>query len=213
MAHLTCAAHTRADLVAIVERYREAGVDNILALGGDPPAGLDLPPGELTYAAELVELVREVGDFSVGVAAHPEGHPSSSDLEVDRRHLATKMAAADFAVSQFFFRCADYERLVDDLARLGCTKPVLPGIMPITNLSSVSRMAAMSGAAIPPEVLDRVSAVGDDPHAVSRVGVELATELCSALLAAGAPGLHFFTLNRSSATREIFANLGLDPGR
>jgi methylenetetrahydrofolate reductase (NADPH) len=212
MAHLTCAAHTRRDLQDIVTRYADAGVENILALGGDPPAGLDLPPGDLKHASELVDLVREVGDFSVGVAAHPEGHPSSPDLDSDRKHMAAKLEQADFAVTQFFFRAADYLRLVDDLAAHGSSKPVLPGIMPITNLSSVSRMAAMSGAAVPPEVVERIEAVGDSPADVRRVGVELATQLCAELLDAGAPGLHFYTLNRSAATLEIFANLGGNRG-
>jgi len=213
MAHLTCAAHTRADLVDIVNRYAEAGVENILALGGDPPANLDLPPGDLTYADELVDLVRGVGPFCVGVAAHPELHPKSADRDSDRRRLAAKLARADFAVTQFFFRADDYLSMVDDLAALDMYKPVIPGIMPVTNLSSIKRMAAMSGAAVPPEVVERLEAVADDPEAVRRVGVEMATELCRSLLDAGAPGLHFYTLNRSTATREIYNNLGLSGDR
>ena len=209
MAHLTCAAHTRDDLVEVVGRYAEAGVENILALGGDPPANLDLPAGDLTYAAELVELVRGVGPFCVGVAAHPELHPKSPDRPTDRRRLADKLGQADFAITQFFFRAGDYLTMVEELAALGMDKPVIPGIMPVTNLSSIQRMAAMSGAAVPPEVVERVEAVAPDAEAVRRVGVEMATELCQSLLDAGAPGLHFYTLNRSTATREIYANLGL----
>jgi methylenetetrahydrofolate reductase (NADPH) len=209
MAHLTCAAHTRAELEDIVGRYRDAGVENILALGGDPPAGLDLPEGELHYAAELVELVQSEGPFTVGVAAHPELHPKSPDRTSDRDHLAAKLASADFAISQFFFRAEDYLRMVDELRERGVHKPVIPGIMPITNLSSVQRMAQLSGAAVPPEVVARVEAVADDAEAVRQVGVEMASELCRALLDGGAPGLHFYTLNRSTATREIYANLGL----
>jgi methylenetetrahydrofolate reductase (NADPH) len=209
MAHLTCAAHTRTDLVEIVGRYQDAGVENILALGGDPPADLDLPAGELTYAEELVDLVQGVGPFCVGVAAHPELHPKSADRAGDRRRLADKLSRADFAITQFFFRADDYLSMVDELEALGMDKPVIPGIMPVTNLSSIQRMAAMSGAAVPPEVVARVEAVADDPEAVRRVGVEMATELCQRLLGAGAPGLHFYTLNRSTATREIYANLGL----
>ncbi|MGI9021855.1 MAG: methylenetetrahydrofolate reductase [Acidimicrobiales bacterium] len=209
MAHLTCAAHTRHDLEEIVRRYGEAGVENILTLGGDPPANLDLPAGDLTYAAELVELVRGVGPFCVGVAAHPELHPKSPDRPSDRRRLADKLGQADFAITQFFFRPDDYLTMVDELAALGMDKPVIPGIMPITNLSSIQRMAAMSGAAVPPEVVARVEAVAGDAEAVRRVGVEMATELCRLLLDAGAPGLHFYTLNRSTATREIYTNLGL----
>jgi len=209
MAHLTCSAHTRADLVEILGRYAEAGVENILALGGDPPADLDLPAGELTYADELVGLARQVGPFCVGVAAHPELHPRSADQASDRARLGAKLARADFAITQFFFRAADYLSMVDDLANLGVDKPVIPGIMPINNLSSIRRMAAMSGAAVPPEVVERVEAVADDPDGVRRVGIDMATELCQRLLDAGAPGLHFYTLNRSTATREIYANLGL----
>ncbi|HWC12321.1 MAG TPA: methylenetetrahydrofolate reductase, partial [Acidimicrobiales bacterium] len=205
MAHLTCAAHNRGELCEIVTRYRDAGVENILALGGDPPAGLDLPPGELHHAVELVDLVQEVGPFCVGVAAHPELHPSSPDRKTDRDFLAAKLARADFAITQFFFRTGDYLGMLDDLVERGMEKPVIPGIMPVTNLSSIQRMAKLSGAAVPPEVVERVEAVADDPDAVRRVGVEMATELCQELLDAGAPGLHFYTLNRSTATREIYA--------
>ena len=209
MAHLTCAAHTRAELAEIVTRYRDAGVENILALGGDPPAGLDLPPGDLHHAVELVDLVQDVGPFCVGVAAHPELHPSSPDRATDRDFLAAKLERADFGITQFFFRAEDYLGMLDDLAARGIDKPVIPGIMPVTNLSSIQRMAKLSGAAVPPGVVARVEAVSDDPDAVRRVGVEMATELCRELLDAGAPGLHFYTLNRSTATREIYANLGL----
>ena len=211
MAHLTCVGHTRAELEEIVGRYRDAGVENILALGGDPPAGSELPPGELTHAVELVELVRAAGPFSVGVAAHPELHPRSPDRDSDRDHLAAKLREADFAVTQFFFRVADYVALVEELDERGVDKPVVPGIMPITNLKSVSRMAQLSGAAVPPEVVARLEGAGEDPHEVRRIGVEMATELCHDLLEAGAPGLHFYTLNRSTATREIYARLGLAP--
>ena len=211
MAHLTCAAHTRAELREIVGRYHEAGVENILALGGDPPANLDLPPGELRYACELVELVQAEGPFTVGVAAHPELHPSSPDRASDRDQLAAKLRQADFAITQFFFRPGDYVTMVEELAERGVDKPVIPGVMPITNLSSVQRMAQLSGAAVPPEVVARLEAVADDPEEVRRVGVEMATELCQELLEAGAPGLHFYTLNRSTATREIHGNLGLSP--
>jgi methylenetetrahydrofolate reductase (NADPH) len=209
MAHLTCAAHTRAELQAVLERYRDAGVQNVLCLGGDPPAGLNLPEGELKYAAELVQLARDVDGFSLAVAAHPEGHPSSPNLTLDRDRTAAKLAQADFAVTQFFFRPGDYFALVESLADRGITKPVVPGIMPVTNLAGISRMAALSGAAVPREVIDRIEPYADDAAAVRKCGVEIATELCLELLAGGAPGLHFYTLNRSTATREIHANLGL----
>jgi methylenetetrahydrofolate reductase (NADPH) len=212
MAHLTCAAHTRAELVDIVNRYRGAGVDNILALGGDPPKDLDLPPGELRYAVELVELIREVGDFSVGVAAHPEPHPRSPTRESDRHHTAEKLRAADFAITQFFFDPAHYFDLVDRLRVLGVDKPVIAGIMPATSLASIKRMAEMQGSEFPKWLADKLHAVGDDPAAVRAVGIAEATRLCAALLEGGAPGLHFYTLNRSTATREIYENLGLREG-
>ncbi len=209
MAHLTCAGHTRPELAGILERYRDASVENILALRGDPPAELGLPPGDLGYAAELVDLVREIAPFSVGVAAHPEGHPASPDMESDRRHLAAKLRRADFAITQFFFRLDDYRRLRDDLAALGVDRPVVPGIMPVTNVAQVERFAKLSGAEFPPELAERLHAVADDPAEVRRIGVQVATELCQDLLDEGAPGLHFYTLNRSLATREIYAKLGL----
>jgi methylenetetrahydrofolate reductase (NADPH) len=212
MAHLTAVEHTRDELVDIVANYRDAGVRNVLALRGDAPAGAEEPLRALEHAIDLVLLVREVaGDTaSVGVAAHPEGHPASPSLAQDRQHLAAKLEAADFAVTQFFFEAADHLRMVEDLAALGCTKPVLPGIMPVTNLAQIERFAQLSGATFPTWLAQRLTAVGDDPVAVRAVGVEVATELCQELLDAGVPGLHFYTLNRSTATREIAANLGLD---
>jgi len=209
MAHLTCVGHRRAELVDILQRYRRAGVENVLALRGDPPAGSSLADGELRRALELVELARELGPFSIGVAAHPEGHPQAPDRATDRRHLAAKLSRADFAVTQFFFRSRDYLRLVEDLAALGVDKPVIPGIMPVTNAAQIERFAALSGAEVPAGLRARLAAAAGDPAEVRRIGVAAATELCADLLAAGAPGLHFYTLNRSTATREIWAGLGL----
>jgi methylenetetrahydrofolate reductase (NADPH) len=210
MAHLTCAAHSRLDLAEILVRYRRAGIENVLCLGGDPPAGIpDLPATELAYALDLVELAHAIGGFSVGVAAHPLGHPRSDDRVGDRRRQAEKLVRADFAITQFFFRVEDYLRLVDELAGLGVDKPIVPGVMPITNLASVARMGAMAGHPVPDEVVSRFAGLEDDAAGVRRVGVEVATELCEKLLAQGAPGLHFYTLNQSAATREIYANLGL----
>ena len=143
MAHLTCMGHTRTEIEALLGEYREAGVENILALAGDPPADGSPVTGDFQYALELVEIVRAFGCFSVGVAAHPEGHPRSPDLGSDRRHLAEKLAVSDFAVTQFFFRADDYLGLVDELAALGCDTPVIPGIMPILTVAGVKRMAAM----------------------------------------------------------------------
>ncbi len=209
MAHLCCAGHTREELRSLLEAYRADGVENILALRGDPPADLGLPPGDLLHAAELVELVREMGPFSIGVASHPEGHPACPDRDLDRHRQAEKLAKADFGVTQFFFNLEDYVRLLDDLAARGVDKPVLPGVMPVTNVAQIERFAKMSGAAFPTWLADRLHAVADDPEKVRRVGVEVATELSAGLLEAGAPGLHFYTLNRSQATTEIWNNLGL----
>ena len=210
MAHLTCCGHTRAELVDIVTGYGDHGVKNILALAGDPPAGGADAPGDFRYALELVELVRSLGDFSVGVAAHPELHPrSAGDRAADRDHLAAKLRRADFGITQFFFRASDYLSMVDDLAQRGVETPVLPGIMPVTNAGQIQRFAKMAGAEFPPDLAARIEAVGDRPDEVRRVGVEAATELCVDLLAEGVPGLHFYTLNRSTATRQIYDNLGL----
>jgi methylenetetrahydrofolate reductase (NADPH) len=213
MAHLICVAHSRAELVEILEQYRTAGVENLMALGGDPPTDPDAATGELTYASELVALAREVGGFSIGVAAHPAGHPRSASLAEDRDRLAAKLDAADFAVTQFFFSLEEYTGLVADLRERGVAKPVLPGIMPVTSLTSVPRMADM-GAPVPAWAVERLEAADADggADAVRAEGIVLATELCAGLLEAGAPGLHFYTLNRSLATREIAQSLGLAQG-
>ena len=177
MAHLTCVGHTRAELEAIVTRYGEAGIENILALGGDPPPDLELPPSELHHAIELVELIRGVGDFSVGVAAHPEPHPRSPSRESDRRHTAEKLAKADFAITQFFFDPDHYFDLVASLHEHGIDKPVIPGIMPATTIGSIKRMTQLQGSEFPRWLADKLEAVADDPDAVFAVGVEEATKL------------------------------------
>ena len=211
VAHLTAVEHTVEELTSIVAGYHDAGVRNVLALRGDAPAGVEEPMRALEHAVDLVHLVREVAGegTSIGVAAHPEGHPAAASRADDRRHLAAKLEAADFAVTQFFFAAEDWERLVDDLVALDCRRPVLPGIMPVTNLAQIERFATLSGATFPRWLAERLEAVGDDPAAVRAVGVEAATELCADLMDAGAPGLHFYTLNRSTATREVAANLGI----
>jgi methylenetetrahydrofolate reductase (NADPH) len=210
MAHLTCIAHQPEDLVSLLRQYHEAGIENILALAGDPPLGEPLDLSGLRYASELIEIVRASGDFCVGVAAHPELHPrSNGDRDRDRDFLAAKLELADFAITQFFFEPEPYLTMVAELAERGVSKPVLPGIMPVTNARQVQRFAELAGAEFPPALAARFEAVADDPAAVRALGVELATDLCRVLLEAGAPGLHFYTLNRSSATREIYANLGL----
>lgn len=209
MAHLTCVGHTRADIDAILDTYQSAGIENILALGGDPPTDpADARPSDYEYALDLVDHLRDRGGFSIGVAAHPEGHPRSASRADDRRFLAEKLRRADFGITQFFFEAEHYVRMVDELAALGVTKPIIPGIMPVTNRGQVQRMAKLSGAVFPAWLAERLDGV-DDADEVRRIGVDAATELCAELLAAGVPGLHFYTLNRSTATREIYANLGL----
>jgi methylenetetrahydrofolate reductase (NADPH) len=208
MPHLTCVAHPRFELGEIIGGFRAAGLENLLALGGDPlPA--EESYRELEYAWQLVELGRRLGFDSIGVAAHPAGHPRSPDLKSDRLHLAEKMRLADFAITQFFFKVEEYERLRDEVAALGVTKPILAGIMPITSLVSVQRMAQLSGYAVPDDIVRRIEAGGDDRDEIRRRGIEVATELCRNLLDLGVPGLHFYTLNFSKATREIYTNLGL----
>jgi methylenetetrahydrofolate reductase (NADPH) len=213
MAHLTCAGHGRLELADILVTFRKAGIENLMALAGDPITDPSAPVGEMAHALDLVELARAIGGFCIGVAAHPAGHPLSRSMAGDRRFLARKLRSADFAITQFFFDASDYFALVDDLAARGLTKPVLPGIMPVGSLSSVPRMAQM-GCSVPAwlvERLERAHARGG-PEAVAGAGVDAATELCAQLLDKGAPGLHFYTLNRSEATRQIHARLGLQSG-
>ena len=212
MAHLICVAHSRLELADILVSLRKAGVENLMALGGDPPADPEAGPGELAYATELVDLARAIGGFSVGVAAHPAGHPRSPSTESDRDFLAAKLALADFGVTQFFFEASEYEQLVDDLDQRGVRVPVLPGILPVTSLSTMGRLGAM-GAPAPEwmQVRLRTAHEAGGADAVRQEGVRLATELCADLLKLGTPGLHFYTFNTSSATREIYSALGLGP--
>ena len=212
MAHLTCVGHSREELRRVIGSYAAAGVRNVLVLRGDPPEGPTAPfvphPEGLHNAIELVELTRELGDFSVGVAAFPDIHPAAESADSDARYLVAKArAGAEFAITQLFYRAADYFALVDRVAALGVDLPIIPGIMPITNLAQITRMAELSGATLPDAVVERVSRFDGDPAAVRAEGIAIATELCDDLLAGGAPGLHFYTLNRSRATREIYAGL------
>jgi methylenetetrahydrofolate reductase (NADPH) len=212
MAHLTCQGHVRAEIQEILNDYAADGVENILALGGDVPADGEPAPSDYTYASDLLEDVVADGRFSVGIAAHPELHPRSPDRATDRKFLAAKLSRADFAITQFFFDLDVYVQMVNELADLGVTKPILPGIMPVTNKSQIRRMAELSGAAFPAWLAERLDRT-DDAEEIRRIGVDAATELCQGLLDAGAPGLHFYTMNRSTATSEIYANLGLSPTR
>lgn len=207
MAHLTCVGHTRTEVAALLVDYRRMGVENILALGGDLPTDGTAPAGDYRYALDLLHDVATTGCFSVGVAAHPEVHPRSTSRAADRRHLADKLSVADFAITQFFFDVDHYRRLVDELAALGVHKPIVPGIMPVTGLAQISRMAQMSGSEVPGWLTDRLSTVRD-PAEVKKIGVEIASQLCVDLMEAGAPGLHLYTLNRSDVAKEIRVNLG-----
>jgi methylenetetrahydrofolate reductase (NADPH) len=212
MAHLTCQGHVRAEIRDILNDYAADGVENILALGGDVPTDGEPAQSDYTYASDLLEDVLADGRFSVGIAAHPELHPRSPDRATDRKFLAAKLSRADFAITQFFFDLDVYVQMVNELADLGVTKPVLPGIMPVTNKNQIRRMAELSGAAFPVWLAERLDRT-DDAEEIRRIGVDAATELCQGLLDAGAPGLHFYTMNRSTATSEIYANLGLSPTR
>jgi methylenetetrahydrofolate reductase (NADPH) len=210
--HLTCVGHSRDELRTVIGSYAASGVRNMLALRGDPPGGPGTPwerhPQGFDHAVELVGLIRSLGDFCVGVAAFPDKHPEARDLESDAGVLAAKFAeGASFAVTQLFFRPSDYFALVDRAARAGSHLPIIPGIMPITNLNQIRRFAELSGASLPAEIIARLTPLAADPPGLRAEGVRIATELCQTLLARGAPGLHFYTLNRSTATREIFAEL------
>jgi methylenetetrahydrofolate reductase (NADPH) len=207
--HLTCASQSRAELVGAIEAYRDAGVRHVLAIRGDMPGGPTEPwirhPEGLANATELVRLVRETGDFCVGVGAFPDPHPQALDAALDSRLLVEKAeAGAQFAITQLFFRPESYLALVDRVRALGCDIPIIPGIMPITQIGQVKRFAEFSGAELPGEVVSRLEAVADDAKAVREVGIDIATELSLAVLDGGAPGLHFYTQNRSLATRAIF---------
>lgn len=209
MAHLTCVGHTREALAALLEDYSAHGVHNILALAGDPPEDGSDPGGDFTYASELVELVNGLGQFSVAVAAQPELHPRSTDRSEDRRYLATKLAASDFAVTQFFFDASDYRRMVDELDALGVDRPVLPGIMPVINPASIRRFADGANAKRPTEMWARLDSLVDDPDALLDAAVDYACQLVSDLLDEGVPGIHIYALNKADASLAICERMNL----
>jgi methylenetetrahydrofolate reductase (NADPH) len=213
VAHLTCVGSTRDELIAILHSYKEAGITSILALRGDPTGGPSAPwtptPGGFNHADELVQLADEFGGFTIGVAAFPDGHPASNgDFAKDVDVLIRKEElGATFATTQFFFEVKQYTRLVEALAARGSQLIIIPGILPVTNVKLLHRMAELGGTPIPTHIADAFAKVENDPHAVRELGVEIATSLCKELLAAGAPGLHFYTMNSSTATQEIYRKL------
>ena len=214
VAHLTCVGHTRDEVAAILDAYAAKGVAHVMALRGDPAEGPRaewIPtPGGLDYAVDVVKLARERGDFRIGVAAFPEGHPGAESLEADADVLVAKAkAGAEFAVTQMFFRASDYFGLVDRVRARGVDIPILPGIMPILNLAAIRRQSELIGAEVPEEIVERLTAAGPEPADIRAEGIAVAAELCQELLDGGAPGLHFYTLNRSKATLEIFAKLNV----
>lgn len=215
VAHLTCVGSTKEELSEILDHYHNAGIKSILALRGDPVGGPTAPwiptPGGFTHADELVALAAARGDFTIGVAAFPDGHPAShGNLEQDINVLLRKeQLGATFATTQFFFDVSKWTSLVEKLALRGSTLPVIPGILPVTNVKQLERMAELGGTPIPLSIRERFARVEGEPESVKALGIEIATKICQELLDAGAPGLHFYTMNSSSATREIYLNLGL----
>jgi methylenetetrahydrofolate reductase (NADPH) len=213
LAHLTCVGHTREQVRELLEKIRASGCKNILALRGDPPGGGDFQttPGGFEFAAQLVKLIRETGDFSVGVAGFPEGHIAcKAGKAQDWKFLAAKVAAgADFVLTQLFFDNADYYEFRDHLARLGVTVPLVPGVIPIQSAPAIKKFTQMCGANIPAKLATRLDALGTDDAATAEFGIEYATEQCADLLKQGAPGVHFYTLNKAAPTLRVLKNLRL----
>lgn len=215
VAHLTAVGHSVAELRHVIGSYASVGVRNILALRGDPPG--DDPSAEwiahpqgLNHASDLVGLTRSLGDFSVGVAAFPDTHPGSPDVESDTRHLVAKIAAgADYAITQMLFSAQDYVDLRDRTVAAGADVPIMPGIMPVTSYARLMRIVELSGQRVPVELAEKLLAVEGNTAAGREIGMAHAVRMCEQLLSQGAPGLHFYTFNRSKATLEVLAALGI----
>lgn len=214
MAHLTCVGSTRAEIGTVLKRLSDSGIQNVLALRGDPPKGeTEFRPvdGGFRYASELIAFIRDQGlDFCVGAACYPEGHVETRDLERDLGNLVQKVAAgADFLISQLFFDNEDYRAFLRRARAVGITLPIVPGLMPVTNVGQTERFTQLCGSRIPQELHRRLRIVANDPAAVVATGVQWTVDQGRSLLREGAPGLHFYTLNRSSATLAVHAALGL----
>ncbi len=215
VAHLTCVGSTQEELSKILDQYAAANISTILALRGDPVGGPGAPwvstPGGFDHADQLVDLAGARGDFQVGVAAFPDGHPASGgDFARDVEVLIRKEAhGATFATTQFFFEIDAYNRLIESLAKAGSKLPVIAGVLPVTNFKQLARMAELGGTNLPQSMTDRFEAVADDERAVVDLGIEIATVLCEKLLAAGVPGIHFYTMNKAAATATIVKNIGM----
>jgi methylenetetrahydrofolate reductase (NADPH) len=213
LAHLTCVNHTRAQVGELLEKIRALGCKNILALRGDPPGGGEFvpTPGGFEFSAQLVEFIRATGNFSIGVAGFPEGHIAcKAGKQQDWKYLAAKVAAgADFVVTQLFFDNADYYEFRAELTKLGVNVPLVPGIVPIQSATQIKRFTQMCGAKIPPALGARLDAIGTDDAAAVEFGIEYATQQCADLLKQGAPGIHFYTLNKAPSCVRVVKNLGL----
>ena len=214
MAHMTCVNATREETDAVLRQARALGITNILALRGDPPAGsgeFTKTQGGFEFSYELVRFIKEIGAFSIGVAGFPEGHIANTDgKQADWRHLKHKVdQGADFVITQLFFSNKDYFEFRDYLHAAGVRVPIVPGIMPILNAGHIKRIGALCGANFPAALLEELDRRGEDHEAVTKYGVEYATQQCEELLREGAPGLHFYTLNKARSTTEILRNLNL----